>query len=379
MKRIYLDHAATTPMVPEAREAMRPWLEGRHGNPSSLHEDGRLAKAAIDEAREEVAVRLGCLFGEVVFTSSGTEAANLAIVGAALGNQDSRRNRILLGATEHHCVLSTAPILERLGYKVDLIPVDRIAVVDLEQFAALMGPDVLLVNVMHANNELGSIQPVREIAEKCHKYGALFHCDAVQTLSSTENLVDATRANLITVSAHKIGGPVAGALYIKGGTRVVAVLPGGGQEREMRAGTENVPAIVGLGAAVRALKDCGGSVRRVRDLFVNSLEIEGMQITISDLNRCLPSHAHVRIPGLSAETMLILLDRMGVSASSGSACSSGSLEPSHVLLACGYSPADASEGLRFTFSPRTTEEEAQEAARRVSEAARQIGQVTSEG
>ncbi len=367
MTRIYLDHAATTPLLPEVRSAMEPWLAGEFGNPSSLHEEGRRARAAIDEAREVLSSALGCLFAEVLFTSSGTEATNLAILGAALANEDRSRNRVLLGAAEHHCVLQTRPLLERLGYRVELIPVDRIARVDLDALASMLGPDVLLVSVMSANNELGTIQPVAEVAELVHRHGALYHCDGVQTLGISDFGLRIAHPDLASFSAHKIYGPKGvGAIYVKAGTKVKPLAVGGGQEREMRAGTENVAAIVGFAAAMSERK---APSQIARDQFLDRLVTAGFVPTVLNREDTLPGHAHVRLPGVDAETMLIRLDRMGISASSGAACSSGSLEPSHVLLACGYSAKEAREGLRFTFGRFTSAAVAEEAARRVIEVA----------
>lgn len=436
--RIYLDHAATTPMLPQVSEAMRPWLQEKFGNPSSLHAEGREAKAAIDEARERVSAVLGCLFAEVIFTSSGTEAANLAIIGAALANEDSKRNRILFGAAEHHCVLHTEPALRKLGYTVELLPVDRTAVVDVEAMGRAIGDDVLLVSVMHANNELGTLQPVTEIANIAHRNGAPFHCDAVQTfgnfLGGTEDarpdpedastgprkghtlvagaskrdrrseakagerrppesngdrstlkvshnplsreqgkFVESLRADLVTISAHKINGPKGvGALYVRAGTKIKPLIAGGGQEREFRGGTENVAAIVGFGEAVRLLPTLPDNRRGARDAFLQAIDPSRTVLTTPNLDNVLTGHAHLRVPGVNAETMLILLDRMGVSASSGAACSSGSIEPSHVLMACGYSEAECKEGLRFTFGRSTTIAEVQEAASRFNEAVRKL-------
>lgn len=346
---------------------MLPWLDA--GNASSLHADGRRAKAAIDEARETVSEALGCLFAEVLFTSGGTEAANTAIIGTALANDDPGRNRVLLGAAEHHCVLHTKAVLERLGYRVDLVPVDREARVDVEALRTMLDSNVLLVSTMHANNELGTLNDVRQIAEAAHAQGASVHCDAVQTFGKqvreSAEMLTALGADLLTVSAHKLGGPKgAGAIYIRAGQKVKPLISGGGQERELRGGTENVAAIVGFAAAVR-----GASARTaptaVRDRFLDLLEGAGAVPTVADRSLTLGGHAHVRFPGVSAETLLILLDRMGVSASSGAACSSGSIEPSHVLLACGYSAPEAKEGIRFTFGPENTLAEAEEAAARV--------------
>jgi cysteine desulfurase len=386
MKRIYLDHAATTPLAPEVRAAMEPWLSSEFGNPSSLHEEGRRARQALDEAREVLSGTLGCLFAEVLFTSSGTEAANAAILGTALANVGGARRRVLLGAAEHHCVLHSREPLEALGFQVDVIPVDREARLQLDALQEMLADDVLLVSVMHANNELGTIQDVQEISALAHSAGALFHCDAVQTFTLPRKLVleggegtwtvDDLGVDLLNISAHKIHGPKGiGALYVRAGTKLKPVLVGGGQEREMRAGTENVAGIVGLAEAVRLALDRDWShPGRARDRFVQVLQQESPVPPALSVAQApvLPGHAHLRLPGISAETMLIKLDRMGVSASSGAACSSGSLEPSHVLLSCGYSEVEAREGLRFTFGHSDSEDLAEEAARRVALAAEDI-------
>lgn len=369
MHRIYLDHAATTPLLPEAREAMLPWLEGGYGNPSSLHEDGRRTKDAIDRAREVISNSLGSLFAEVLFTSGGTEAANLAIIGSALSNSDDKRKRILIGAAEHHCVLHTKGILSKLGYLTEFIPVDRSARIDLEALESMLGEDVLLVSVMHANNETGTIQPVREVSELCRRVEALYHCDAVQTFL-TGWKVEELDADLVSISAHKVNGPKGvGAIYIRAGIKLQPLAVGGGQEREVRAGTENVAGIAGFGAAV-ARHELKPDVSTLRDAFLSALE--GAVPTVADKGLTLGGHAHLRFPGIDAETMLIRLDRMGISANSGAACSSGSLEPSHVLLACGYSEAEAKEGLRFTFGWPNTMEDAIEAASRVNQCVAEI-------
>jgi cysteine desulfurase len=381
VKRIYLDHAASTPLHPEAREAMRPWLERNWGNPSSQHAEGREAKEALDVAREIVSGALGCLFAEVLFTSGGTEAAATAILGPALANQDAGRARVLLGAAEHPCVLETRSILARLGYRVERVPVDRNAVVDLGALEGMLGPDVLLVSLMHANNELGTLQPVPEAAELVHRWGALLHTDAVQTFLGAHHggarwTVADLDADLVTVSGHKVQGPKGvGAMYTRAGIKPVPLLAGGGQEREARAGTENVAAVAGFGAAVTALGNDADGVdrqRAARDLFLDRLDVEGLVESVPDRALLLPGHAHVRIEGIDAEQMLILLDRLGVAASSGAACSSGAVEPSHVLLAAGLDPIAAKQGLRFTFGRTSTLEEASEAADRVGEAARRI-------
>lgn len=378
--RIYLDYAATTPLAPEAAAAMMPWLDAQFGNPSSLYEEGRKAKSAIDYARETVSQGLGCMFAELVFTSGGTEAANLAILGAALANADKNRRRVLLGAAEHHAVLNTQYALERLGYQVQLIKVDSVARVRMDELEYLLGPDVLLVSFMHANNELGTLQPAMEIGRRVRQAGALYHCDAAQTFLAWQWTPEKILADLVSVSAHKVGGPKGvGALYVRAGVKIKPVVVGGGQERELRAGTENVSGIVGFGAAVRTILDAGlpqraERRRAARDAFLGGLSRAYFIETVSDKLDVLKGHAHVRMEGIEAETMLILLDRMGVSASSGAACSSGSLEPSHVMIACGYAPQQARKGLRFTFSENTTTEQAKRAAQICNEAAKQISE-----
>ncbi len=374
MKRIYLDHAATSPMPPPVAEAMEPWLRERFGNPSSLYQEGRQAKDEIDRAREGLSDALGCLFGEVLFTSCGTEAANMALIGAALANQDPSRNRILLGAAEHHCVLHTAPMLQNLGYQVDLIPVDRNAWINPESIVDLINDTVLLVAVMHANNEVGTINPVDQLVPTAHQAGSLFFCDAVQTFGTVPFKAKELGPDMMSFSAHKIGGPKgAGALYLRSGVKINPLIVGGGQEREMRAGTENVAAIAGFAAAV-AKPQNPEAKRTARDAFLSKLRDlrDDWGSTVSTGTETLPGHAHLRFPGITAESLLILLDRMGISASSGAACSSGSLEPSHVLLACGYSQSEAEEGLRFTFGRGNSVDEAEMAAVIVAEAADQI-------
>lgn len=376
MNRIYLDHAATTPLLPSVKEAMLPWLSSEFGNPSSLYQEGAKAKAAIDQAREVLSGVLGCLFGEVLFTSSGTEAANLALIGTALAHKGDR-DTVVVAATEHHCVFHTRSVLKKLGYKVITAPVDRFARADLEVLRDLVDDKTLLVSVMHANNELGTVNDVSAVSQLCRESGALFHCDAVQTfpwLNDKRWTVEDLGADLVTVSAHKIGGPKGvGALYVKGGTDIEPVIAGGGQERDMRAGTENVAGIVGFGEATKQrVKDTSYTTYRTcaRDAFMEALE--GGYVLSAEGAETLTGHLHLRFPGASTESMLILLDRMGVAASSGAACSSGSVEQSHVLLACGWSQQEANEGLRFTFGGETTVEESREAAKRVTEAANSI-------
>lgn len=364
--RYYFDHAATTPLAPAVKKAMIPWLDS--GNASSLYAEGRRAKAAVDASREILSEALGCEFGEVLFTGSGTEAANMAIVGVVLANQDVSRKRVLVSAAEHHCVLHTRATVEALGYRFEIVPVDREARLDLEALNSILGPDVLLVSVMHANNEFGTINPIREISGYVHENGSMLHSDAVQTFAKFPWQVETLGVDISTISAHKLNGPKGvGAIYLRAGTRLKPLIQGGGQEREMRAGTENVAAIVGFGAAVQMGHTDDGSLAKARLAFLDQLAPVTPLVSV-DLARTLPGHLHLRFPGIQAETLLIRLDRMGVSASSGSACSSGSMEPSHVMLAAGYSMDEAKEGVRFTFGPETSIEAATEGGAIVREA-----------
>ncbi|QYK52032.1 MAG: cysteine desulfurase [Fimbriimonadaceae bacterium] len=374
MDRIYLDHAATTPLLPEVREAMLPWLSDGFGNPSSLHSEGRRARAAVDQSREILSELLGCLFGEIVFTSCGTEAANLGVIGGALSARDQFGGyEVILAAAEHHCVLHTQPFLERLGFKVLIAPVDREAKVDMNWLDDHIRPRTALVSVMHANNELGTLNPIDEIGKMCRREKMFFHIDAVQTFPDTWR-VDDFEADLLTISAHKFYGPKGvGLLYARSGVKPTPLIVGGGQEREVRAGTENVAGIVGAGAAAQIVAGWGdwrSQVAECRDAFESELGDEFVA-SVKHSER-LAGHSHVRYPGVDAETALIRLDREGISASSGAACSSGSLEPSHVLAACGYTEEESKEGLRFTFGKTNTVEQAKHAGKIVRETLAEI-------
>ncbi|MBS1701688.1 MAG: cysteine desulfurase [Armatimonadetes bacterium] len=367
--RIYLDNAATTALLPGVQSRISEVMAS-FGNPSSLHAHGREAKHEIDWAREKVSQALGCLFAEVVFTGSGTEAANLAIVGAVLANPNPQRNRIILSAVEHHCVLHTQPLLERLGYQVELIPVDRESKVRLDAIEELVTDDVLLVSLMSANNETGMIQPVEAAAKIAHTKGALLHCDHVQGfLKDVSN--PCQFADLVSVAAHKVNGPKGvGALAVLNGTKIKPLVTGGEQEREMRGGTENLLGIVGFGAAIAGHQT--RSYKPMRDSLRTRLLATGAVPTVANPDETLDTHLHVRFPGIDAETLLIRLDREGISASSGAACSSGSIEPSHVMLACGYTETEAKEGVRFSLGYGNTAEEIERASTLIAEAVQSI-------
>jgi len=361
-ERIYLDYAATTPLRPEVREAMEPYLTADgFGNPSSLHADGQRAKRALDAARDTLAQALGGQFSEITFTSGGTEADNAALVGVLLAR--GHGSHLVTTQIEHEAVGETARFLEKLGFGVTLVPVDAQGRVTPQAVADALTDRTALVSVMHANNEVGTIQPLREIADLVHARGAYFHTDAVQTFGQLPVHVHDLGADLLTVSAHKIYGPKgAGALYVRSGVPIEPLLHGGGQERERRAGTENVPAIVGFGEAVRRLlPEREAEATRLtwlRDLFLAALHqrIPGIFLNGHPSER-LPNNLNVSFPGLDAETLLLALDRAGISASSGSACTSGSIELSHVLTAMGLPDDRVRSAIRLTLGRGTTPDE----------------------
>src|SRR5579884_876265 len=364
---IYLDHAATTPTDPEVAEAMLPYLAGSFGNASSIHHLGREARHAIDAARDAVAALLQADYADLYFTGSGTEADNLALLGTMLA-APPQRNHLVVSAIEHHAVLHSARFLQTLGYEVTVVPVDPQGVVAPEAVAAALTDRTALVSVMHANNEIGTLQPIREIARTAHARGARFHTDAVQTAGLLPLDVQELDCDLLTLCAHKMYGPKgAGALYIKPGMKISPILHGGAQEREKRAGTENVAAIVGFGKAAELASQRRESdaarLAALRDGFLDRLRagVPDLLLNGPPLER-LPNNLNVSVEGVEGPTLLMSLDRMGIAASSGAACSSGSIEPSHVLKAIGLPDRLASSGIRFTLGRGTTEDELARAA-----------------
>lgn len=348
---LYLDHAATTPLRPEAREAMEPWFAERFGNPSGVHAVSRRAKDAVEEARERIATALGAAHPlEIVFTSGGTDADNLAIVGAALGASGG----VVTTAVEHDAVLESARFVERLGRPVHVVGVDGEGRVDPEEVVAAVDGETAVVSVMTANNETGVIQPVGAVADRLGSRapGVSFHTDAVQAFASLP--VRASGADLISVSAHKIGGPQGvGCLYVRDGVVLEPVIHGGGQELGRRSGTHNVAGIVGFAAAVDAAVADRRRYRSVVGAARDRFEAEvasrvKVEVTGADTER-LVSHAHLRFPGIASETLLIRLDQEGVSAAAGAACHSGAQLTSHVLDAMGIPPDQGAEYLRFSF------------------------------
>lgn len=350
---LYLDHAATTPLRPEVRDAMAPFIGERFGNPSGVHATAQHAKNAVEEARERIAAAIGATRPlEIVFTGGGTESDNLAVLGASW----SANGGIITTAVEHAAVLESARFAERNGRDVTILPVDRCGRVSPVDVAAAVDEMTAVVSVMTANNETGVLQPVNEIARRVREVSsrAVLHTDAVQAFASLPVEVHDSGPDLISVSAHKIGGPQGvGFLFVRDGVELEPVIHGGGQELGRRSGTHNVAAIVGLAAAVTAsVADRDGYRARVaaaRDRFEQDLRSRTtIVVTAGDAER-LASHSHVRFPGIAAETLLVRLDLAGVAAAAGAACHSGAIETSHVLDAMGVDPVAASESVRFSF------------------------------
>jgi len=365
-ERIYLDYAATTPLDPRVLEAMLPYLTELFGNPNSIHSLGREARKAVDEAREKIAEVLCCHPAELVFTSGGTESDNLALRGVAEAYRH-RGNHIVTTAIEHHAVLHTCKALQERGFTVTYLPVDEFGLVTPEQVAEAVTDRTILVSVMHANNEIGTIEPIAEIvtAVKEKRPDILVHTDAVQTVGHIPVDVQALGVDLLSFSAHKFYGPKGvGGLFVRKGVRLLPQLTGGGQERNRRSGTENVAGIVGMAKALElAVAEMPMELPRLQALRDELIEGVLSHIPDSRLNghprKRLPHNANFSFRGVEGETLLLQLDMHGIAASSGSACTSGSLEPSHVLLALGLSHEWALGSLRLTLGRFTTREHIQ--------------------
>ena len=350
---IYLDHAATTPLRPEVLEAMLPVLTQHHGNPSSIHGSGRRARQALDEAREEIAAHLGAQPREIVFTASGTEADNLALKGVAWAGS-ARGRHVVISAVEHKAITVSAAILERQGFRVTAVDVDEHGRVEPDALAAAITEHTTIVSVQAANNEVGTLQPVEEIGAICRSRGIVFHVDAIQSAAHEPPSPDRWQASLVSLSAHKLGGPKGiGALSVRRGTAMLAQVTGGAQERQRRAGTENVAGAVGMAAAMRvAYVDRASTTAAIstqRDRLIRGvLAIDGVQLTGHPSQR-LPNSASFVIEGVEGGDLVAALDLEGIEASTGSACTTGSVEPSHVLLAMGIDPHLAHGSLRLTL------------------------------
>ncbi|MGD1040342.1 MAG: cysteine desulfurase NifS [Dehalococcoidales bacterium] len=362
MKRIYLDYAATTPTRPEVVQAMLPYYSEAFGNPSSLYSYGLEARQAIEAARDKVAAAIGAKKEEIVFTGGGSEADNLAIKGVAFAN-GRKGNHIITSVIEHHAVLATCKFLEKRGFKVTYLPVDKYGLVDPEKVRKAITEKTILISIMHANNEIGTIQPIAEIGKIARKAKVYFHTDAVQTIGHLPVDVNELKVDMLAMSAHKFYGPKGvGVLYIRKGTRIVPLINGGEQESGRRAGTENVPGIVGLGKAIElAGQELAPEAERLtalRNKLIQGIpeRIEKVQLNGHPEQR-LSNNVNFSVEYIEGESTCLNLDLEGICISTGSACSSAEAKPSHVLLAIGLSPEKARSSLRFTLGRLTTAED----------------------
>ncbi len=362
MRKVYLDNAATTALSPRVLEAMLPYFTQYYGNPSSVHAFGREAKQGLDKARDQVAKALHCEPSEVIFTGCGTESDNTVLLGVAQRYGDKGKH-IITTNVEHHAILHTCEYLEKQGYSVTYLPVDQDGLVTAEQVAAAIRPDTILVSIMFANNEVGTIMPIQEIGAVCKEKGVLFHTDAVQAVGHIPVDVQAMHIDMLSLSAHKFHGPKGvGALYCRKGIRLPSYIMGGAQEKGRRAGTENVAGIVGLGAAIQLateqLEENRAKMTALRDRLMTGIQTRISEVKLNGhpTNR-LPNNVNFSFKYIEGESILLMLDMNGIAASSGSACTSGSLDPSHVLLALGLPHEIAHGSVRLTLGDETTEED----------------------
>lgn len=358
IKLVYMDHAATTPPAEEVADAMRPYLRDRFGNPSALYAIGRESRQAVEDARQKLASLIGAAPEEVIFTSGGSESDNMALDGIL--RRDEARGHVVTTSIEHHAVLETAEHLAKSGFSATVVDVDPMGVVDPEDIRKAIKPETAIVSVMHANNEVGTIEPIAEISSVCREAGVCFHTDAVQTVGNIPVDVDELGVDLLSLSGHKLYGPKGvGAIYVRKGTKLPRLIHGGEQEHRMRAGTENIAGIVGLGAAAE-LAQLEMSEKVARITALRDRLTEGLMAQIADcvLNghpvQRLPNNVHMRIRFIEGESICLHLDTLGVCASTGSACSSEALEPSHVLLAIGVPTLEAHGSVRFSLGRSTT-------------------------
>lgn len=361
-KLIYLDNAATTRTAPEVVEAMLPYFTEHYGNPSSIYGFASANKEVITGHREKIADVLGAKCEEIYFTAGGSESDNWALIAAAEAYA-AKGKHIITSKIEHHAILHTCEYLEKRGYEITYLDVDENGVVDLEQLRSSIREDTILISVMFANNEIGTIQPIAEIGEIAHEHGILFHTDAVQAFGQVPIHVDEFHIDMLSASGHKLNGPKGiGFLYIRKGVKIRSFIHGGAQERKRRAGTENVPGIVGIGTAAeraaRTMEERTGKEKELRDYMISRIEAEIPYCRLNgDRTRRLPNNVNFSFRFVEGESLLIMLDMKGICASSGSACTSGSLDPSHVLLAIGLPHEIAHGSLRMTLGEDTTKED----------------------
>lgn len=362
MPRIYADNAATTKISQTAMKAMISAMENSYGNPSSIHQIGMAANDALQTAREQIARCLGCMPKEIFFTSGGTESDNQAIMSAAMLGAKQNKRHIISTAFEHHAVLHTLRRLKEEGFEIQLLDVGAEGNITAAQVEEAIRPDTCLVTVMFANNEIGSVLPIAEIGEVCRAHGVLFHTDAVQAVGHIPVNVKKQNIDMLSLSAHKFHGPRGiGALYVKRGIELTSLMEGGGQERGKRPGTENLPAIMGMAAALKEectlMEQNEAKVIAMRDRLIQGLSQIPYSILNGSREKRLPGNVNFCFEGVSGESLLLLLDSRGICASSGSACASGALDPSHVLLSLGLAPEIAQGSLRISLDISNTEEE----------------------
>lgn len=365
---VYLDYNATTPVCPETRAAMLPFLDGEFGNPSSIHAAGRRARAAVDEARDAMAEVLGVRAHEIIFTGGGTESCNLGVIGLARAHAPKGKH-LITSAIEHHAVLHAFEYLQHFeGFEVDILPVDRDGIVALESLEEAVRPDTTVVSVMHANNETGALQPVAGLAEFCREKGIFFHTDAVQTFGKIPVKPRELGASALSIAAHKFHGPKGvGALFLDSGIALARTAHGGAHENTRRPGTENVAGIAGMAAAALAWQDDSGRLGPLREqLWCGIRAAAPHALRNGDPGRTLPNTLNVSFPGADGESLLIGLDLEGVCASSGSACMVGSIQASHVLLAMGLPASTALATVRFSLGHQTTEDEIRQTVQAVA-------------
>lgn len=359
-RKIYLDNAATTKMSASAIEAMLPYMNEIYGNPSSLHSAGQLASEALFEARRKISGLLGCEPNELTFVSGGSEADNQAIISAAMLGEKRGKKHIISTAFEHHAVLHTLKRLEKQGFDITLLDVHENGLINAKQVEDSIRDDTCLVTIMFANNEIGTIQPIKEIGQACRKKGVLFHTDAVQAVGHLHINVTEMSIDMLSLSAHKFNGPKGiGVLYAKKGIPLYSIIEGGAQERGKRAGTENIPAIIGMATALEEscnkIDEASPRILRLRDRLIEGLLEIPHSVLNGDKEKRLPGNVSFCFEGIEGEGLLLLLDDKGICASSGSACTSGSLDPSHVLLAIGRAHDVAHGSLRLSLSEENTE------------------------
>ena len=361
-KLIYLDNAATTKTAPEVVQAMLPWFTENYGNPSSIYSLGTESKKAVSEAKDIIAGSLGAASNEIYFTAGGSEADNWALKAAAEAYA-SKGKHIITSKIEHHAILHTCEYLEKKGCEITYVNVDENGIVKLDELEKAIRPDTILISIMFANNEIGTVQPIKEIGEIASRHNVLFHTDAVQAYGQLPINVDESHIDMLSASGHKLNGPKGiGFLYIRKGIKIRSFIHGGQQERGRRAGTENVPGIVGMGAAAKRafsiLEEKRAKETELRDYLIEQIEKEIPYCRLNgDRNRRLPNNVNFSFRFVEGESLLIMLDMKGICASSGSACTSGSLDPSHVLLAIGLPHEIAHGSLRLTLNEENTKEE----------------------